>query len=179
VSPEPPIGWKVVDGTLYRAGAGGDIMTTEQFDNFELRLQWKLAEKGNSGIFFHAITEGDEIWHSAPEIQVLDNGGHKDGGTPEMSAGSNYALHAPVRDVTKPIGQWNDVRVIVKGPHVEHWMNDVKLLEYELWSADWEKRVKASKFGKIPIYGRAKTGHIGLQDHGGPVWYRNIKIRRL
>jgi hypothetical protein len=71
------------------------------------------------------------------------------------------------------------VRLIVKGPHVEHWMNGVKLLEYELWSPDWERRVKASKFDKIPIYGRAKTGHIGLQDHGDPVWYRNIKIRKL
>jgi Domain of Unknown Function (DUF1080) len=179
VSPEPPGGWKVVDGTLFRAGAGGDIMTVEQFDDFELRLQWKLAEKGNSGIFFHAVTEGDEIWHSAPEMQVLHNAGHKDGAVPETSAGANYALHAPARDVTKPIGEWNDIRLVVNGPHVEHWMNGVKLLEYELWSADWEKRVKASKFGKIPIYGRAKTGHIGLQDHGDPVWYRNIKLRRL
>jgi hypothetical protein len=179
VSPEAPAGWKVVDGTLYRGGAGGDIMTVAQYDNFELRLEWKLAEKGNSGIFFHATTEGDEIWHSAPEIQVLDNAGHKDGGVPETSAGANYALHPPVRDVTKPIGEWNDIRLIVKGPHVEHWMNGVKLLEYELWSPDWEKRVKASKFDKIPTYGRAKTGHIGLQDHGDPVWYRNVKIRRL
>ena len=178
-SPDAPSGWKIVDGTLHRAGAGGDIMTVEQFDNFELRLQWKLAAKGNSGIFFHATTDGDEIWHSAPEMQVLDNAGHKDGATPLTSAGANYAVHAPVRDVTRPLGEWNDVRLIVKGAHVEHWMNGVKLLEYELWSPDWEKRVKASKFDKIPIYGRAKTGHIGLQDHGDPVWFRNIKIRKL
>jgi hypothetical protein len=178
-SPKVPSGWKVENGTLFRAAQGGDIMTVEQFDDFELRLEWKLAEGGNSGIFFHATTEGDEIWHSAPEVQVLDNSKHKDGATPTTSAGANYALHAPVRDVTRPIGQWNEVRLIVKGPHVEHWMNGVKLLEYEMWSTDWEKRVKASKFGKIPIYGRAKTGHIGLQDHGDPVWYRNIKIRRL
>jgi hypothetical protein len=177
-SPTPPAGWKAEEGTLFRAGSGGDLMTVEQFEDFELRLEWKLAERGNSGIFFHAVTEGDEIWHSAPEMQVLHNAGHKDGAVPETSAGSNYALHAPVRDVTRPVGEWNDVRLLVKGPHVEHWMNGVKLLEYELWSPDWEKRVKASKFGKIPMYGRAKIGHIGLQDHGDPVWYRNIKVRR-
>jgi hypothetical protein len=178
-SDRPPAGWKVVDGTIYRAGPGGDLMSVGIYDSFELRLQWKLAEGGNSGIFFHAIPEGEEIWHSAPEMQVLDNKRHKDGATPETSAGSNYALHGPVRDVTRPIGEWNDVRLVVKGPHVEHWLNDVKLLEYELWSEDWEARVKRSKFGKIPMYGRAKTGHIGLQDHGDPVWYRNIKIRPL
>jgi hypothetical protein len=177
-SPTPPPGWKVEDETLHRASSGGDLMTVDEFDNFELRLEWKLAEGGNSGIFFHAITQGDEIWHSAPEVQVLDNAKHKDGAVPETSAGANYALHAPARDVTRPIGQWNEVRLIVKGPHVEHWMSGVKLLQYEMWSPDWEKRVNASKFGKIPIYGRAKTGHIGLQDHGDPVWYRNIKIRR-
>ena len=178
-SSTPPAGWKAVDGALFRDGSGGDLVTVDEFGDFELRLQWKLAEGGNSGIFFRALTEGDEIWHSAPEMQVLDNAGHQDGKEPERSAGSNYALHAPVRDVTKPIGAWNDVRLVVKGPHVEHWLNGVKLLEYEMWTPDWDARVKASKFGKIPMYGRAKKGHIGLQDHGDPVWYRNIKIRPL
>jgi hypothetical protein len=176
-SETPPLGWKVEDGALVRRGAGGDLVTVEQFGDFELNLEWKIAEGGNSGIFFRALTEGDEIWHSAPEMQVLDNARHKDGKVPETSAGSNYALHAPARDVTKPIGEWNAVRLIAKGPHVEHWLNGVKLLEYELWSADWEARVKASKFGKIPMYGRAKRGHIGLQDHGDYVAYRNIKIK--
>lgn len=129
-STTPPEGWKLVDGALTRMGRGGDLVTVDQFGDFELRLQWKLGEGGNSGIFFRARTEGDEIWHSAPEVQVLHNAGHKDGQIPEKSAGSNYALHAPVRDVTKPLGEWNDVRLIVKGPHVEHWMNGVKLLEY-------------------------------------------------
>jgi hypothetical protein len=178
-SSTPPAGWKAVDGALFRNGPGGDLVTVDEFGDFELRLQWKLAKGGNSGIFFRALTEGEEIWHSAPEMQVLDNAGHRDGKAPETSAGSNYALHGPVRDVTKPVGEWNDVRLVVKGTHVEHWLNGVKLLEYEMWSPDWDARVKASKFGKIPMYGRAKKGHIGLQDHGDPVWYRNIKIRPL
>jgi Domain of Unknown Function (DUF1080) len=175
----PTSGWKPVDGVLVREAGGGDLVTTDEFASFELRLEWKLNKGGNSGIFFHVTDEGDEAWHSGPEFQVLDNGGHKDGAAPLTSAGSNYAVHPPVRDVTKSVGEWNSVRLIVRGAHVEHWMNDVKLLEYELWSPDWAARVKASKFDKIPIYGRAKSGRIGLQDHGDVVWYRNIKIRPL
>jgi len=171
-------GWKAVDGVLSREGAGGDIMTVEEFGDFELRLEWKLPKGGNSGIFFHVTREGDEAWWSGPEVQVLDNAGHRDGKDP-ITSGSNYALHPPVRDVTRPVGEWNTMRLVVNGAHVEHWMNDVKLLEYELWSPDWEARVKASKFGKIPMYGRAKRGHVALQDHGDPVWYRNIKIKAM
>jgi hypothetical protein len=88
-------------------------------------------------------------------------------------------MHAPVRDVTRPVGEWNEVRLVVKGPHVEHWMNGTKLLEYELWSPEWEKLYQASKFAKMPHYGRAKRGHILIQDHGNPVWFRNLKIRTL
>jgi hypothetical protein len=176
---ETPVGWKAVDGVLSRESAGGDLMTVEEFGDFELALEWKLAKGGNSGIFFHVTKEGDETWWSGPEFQVLDNAVHKDGKNPLTSAGSNYAVHPPTRDATKSIGEWNSVRVVVKGPHVEHWLNGVKVVEYELWSEDWHKRVKASKFDKIPIYGRAKRGHIALQDHGDPVWFRNIKIRPL
>jgi hypothetical protein len=128
---------------------------------------------------FHVTQDGGQTYETGPEFQVLDNAGHKDGGNSMTSAGSNYALHPPVRDVTRPIGEWNEVRLIVNGAHVEHWMNGVKLLEYELWSDDWNARVKASKFNKMPHYGRAKRGHIALQDHGDPVWYRTIKIRPL
>lgn len=176
---KPPEGWKAVDGVLTREGKGGDLLTVEEFGDFELSLEWKIEKGGNSGIFYRAVEDSDAVYWSGPEMQILDNAGHQDGKNTATSAGSNYALHPPVRDVTKPVGEWNDVRIIVKGAHAEHWMNGVKLLEYELWSPDWEARVKASKFGKYPGYGRAKTGHIGLQDHGNPVWFRNIKIRTL
>ena len=178
-TPTAPAGWKAVDGVLFREAAGGDLLTVEEFADFELRLEWKIDKGGNSGLFFHVIDEGEQAWHSGPEFQVLDNAGHKDGANPLTAAGSNYAVHAPVRDVTRPLGQWNAVRLVVRGTHVEHWMNDVKLLEYEFGSPDWEARVKASKFGKIPLYGRARKGRIGLQDHGDPVWYRNIKVKPL
>jgi hypothetical protein len=172
-------GWKIVDGALFRAGDGGDLITKEQFGDFELTLEWKLAEGGNSGIFFRGSEDSEVIWHSAPEIQVLDNARHNDGQSAITSAGSNYAVHPPERDVTKPIGEWNSVRLIARGPHVEQWLNGVKVVEYELFSADWNERVKKSKFVKYPQYGRAARGHIGLQDHGDPVWYRNIRIRPL
>jgi hypothetical protein len=178
-SPTPGAGWKAIDGVLTREAEGGDILTVDEFGDFELSLEWRLAKGGNSGIFFHVIKEGDAAWWSGPEVQVLDNAVHRDGKDAITSAGSNYAVHPPVRDVTKPVGEWNTVRLLVKGPHVEHWMNGVKIVDYELWSPDWEARVKASKFGKIPMYGRSKRGHIALQDHGDPVWYRNIKVRPL
>jgi sugar phosphate isomerase/epimerase len=170
-------GWQVVDGALTRVGEGGDIITTDQFDDFELALDWMVGEGGNSGVFFNATESVEPIYHAAPEMQILHNGGHRDGKVPETSAGSNYALHPPVKDVTRPVGSWNSARLIVRGNHVEHWLNGVKLLEYELGSADWQARVSKSKFKEWPPYGKQTRGHIGLQDHGDRVAFRNIKIR--
>jgi hypothetical protein len=175
----PPTGWRAVNGELVRDGSGGDLMTAEQFDNFELQLEWKISQNGNSGIIYRISTDGPFTYSSGPEFQILHNAGHKDGANPLTSAGSNYAVNPPVRDVTKPVGEWNSVRIIANGDHVEHWMNGVKLLEYDIASADWEARVKASKFATMPWYGRAKRGYIALQDHGNLVTYRNIKIRSL
>jgi hypothetical protein len=178
-SNQPPPGWAAVDGTLARTGPGGDIVTVDEFGDFDLRLQWKISEGGNSGIIFRVANVGSEVWESGPELQILDNARHVDGKNPLTSAGANYALHAPVRDVTRPVGDWNDVRLVVAGARVEHWMNGVKVVEYELWSPAWESLVKASKFVKMPAYGRAKRGRIALQDHGDRVWFRNITIRPM
>lgn len=175
----PPAGWQAVKGELVRDGDGGDLMTVEQFNDFELRLEWKISEMGNSGIMFHVATGDQHPYESGPEFQILHNAGHKDGANPMTSAGSNYAMHPPAKDVTRPVGEWNDIRLIVKGTHVEHWMNGVKLLEYEQFSPDWYARLKASKFSKMPPYGRHMRGHLVLQDHGNLVTYRNIRIKSL
>jgi hypothetical protein len=175
----PPAGWRAVDGMLVREGPGGDILTVEEFANFELRLQWKIGEGGNSGVFFHVTRTGDQVWESGPELQILDNARHVDGKDPKTSAGANYGLHAPVRDVTRPVGEWNDVTLRVSDSHVEHWLNGVKVVEYELWGPEWEALVKSSKFASLPAYGRAHRGHIALQDHGDPVWFRDLRIRPL
>lgn len=173
-------GWQVVDGALTRTGPGGDIVyAAREFGDFELELEWKLQPKGNSGVFFRGTEATEWLYENAAELQVLDNIGHPDNSTELTVAGANYGLHPAPRDAVKPIGEWNTVRLVARGAHVEHWLNGQKVVDYELWSPDWEAKVKASKFAQWPSYGRATSGFIGLQDHGDWVAYRNIRIRPL
>src|SRR5262245_7904027 len=176
--PQMPAGWQVVDGALTRAGRAADIVTVDEFGDFELTLEGKRPPNGNSGIFYRVTEEDEVMWHVAPEFQLIDNA-YKEPLKPVQLAGANYDLHPPSRDVTRPIGSWNDARVVARGAHVEHWLNGVKVVDYELWSDDWERRVRESKFQGYARYGRARRGHIGLQDHDGPVAFRNIRIREL
>ncbi len=173
-------GWSVVDGILTRSGQdAGDIITDEQYRNFDLVLDWRVAAGGNSGIFYRGTQEGDYIWQSAPEMQVLDDERHADGKSPLTSAGSVFALYEAPRGVVKPAGEWNTARVVINGSRVEHWLNGTRLLEYELGSDEWKARAGASKFKSMPLYGKAAEGYIGLQDHGDKVEFRNIRIRVL
>ena len=180
-----PDGWSVQDGTIRFAkptaeGAQrADLVTKKQYGDFELRLEWKLTPGGNSGVMFRVSEDAERSYHTGPEMQILDNAGHRDGGSPLTSTGSNYALHPPVRDATRPVGEWNQVRIVARGPHVEHWLNGVKVVEYELWTEDWKAKVKASKFAQWPGYGLETKGHIVLQDHDNEVWFRNLAVRRL
>ena len=171
-----PAGWQVVDGVLTRVSAAADIITKEQFGDFELTLEW-AGEGGNSGIFYRAVEGLEWIYHGAPEYQVLDDARHRDGRSELTSAGANYSLYPGPRGVVKPAGEWNTTRIIARGPHVEHWLNGQKVVEYEQGSADWARRVAAAKFAAWPAYGKAMRGHIGLQEHGGRVEFRNLKIR--
>ncbi len=176
-----PAGWTIEDGCLTRTGQGGDIITADEFDNFELTLEWKIAKGGNSGIFYR-VGEGDgldAVWSTGPEMQVLDNDFHNDGQNPLTSAGSNYALYPAPRDLTLPTGRFNQARIVAQGNKVEHWLNGVKVCAYEVNSEEWNKKVAESKFKTLPRYGREPKGHIALQDHGDKVSYRNIKIRPL
>ncbi|MCR4342259.1 MAG: DUF1080 domain-containing protein [Gemmatimonadaceae bacterium] len=176
-----PSGWRVEDSVLaFVPGAdGGDIVSRDQYGDFELTLEWRISEGGNSGIFYRAAEQRDNVWETGPEMQVLDNARHVDGRSPLTSAGANYGLYAPAEDVTRPPGEWNEVRIVARGAHVEHWLNGRKLLEYEQGSPEWQERVRQSKFATMPDYGRQLRGYIALQDHGDRVWYRNIRIRRL
>lgn len=179
-----PEAWKTENGTLARTGGGGDIITRSEFESFELKLQWKISEGGNSGIFFRVAEEVDgkpmgSVWHTGPEMQVLDNAKHRDGRNPKTSAGANYALHAAPRDAPRPVGQWNDVHVTVDGTQFTYRLNGVVTAEFDTSTDAWEELVAASKFKKLPHFAKMTQGHIALQDHGDLVWYRNIKIRPL
>ena len=174
-----PGGWAVEDGTLARVGPGGDIITEAQFEDFELTFEWKVETGGNSGVFYRAAEGQELIYHSAPEYQVLDDANHRDGQSPLTSAGSDYALHPAPRGAVKPAGEWNSGRILVDGDRVEHWLNGSKTVEFERHTEEWAELVRSSKFVEWPAYGMADVGHIGLQDHGDPVWYRNMKLRVL
>lgn len=174
--PDMSPGWKVEDGALVRAEKGaGYIITVDQFDSFELSLEYKISPGGNSGLMYHVTEDGPSPPQSGPEVQIQDN---KDARDPELS-GWLYQLYKPDVDATKPAGQWNQLRILITPTHCEHWMNGVKYVEYVKGSPDWDARVAKSKFAKWPQFGKATTGYISLQDHGNPVAFRNIKIRPI
>jgi hypothetical protein len=175
-----PDGWHVVDGTLAKEGSVDDLVTREQFGNFELELEWKIGKAGNSGIFYRGTREYDHIYWSAPEYQLLDDQNAPDGRNRLTAAGSAYALYAAPVGVVKPFGEWNTARIVVAGTHVEHWMNGQLVVAYDLQSPDWKVKVAASKFSKYPNYGLARKGFIGIQgDHSGALALRRIRIREL
>jgi len=172
-------GWKVQDGALTRVGAGGDIITNDEFKNFELTIDWKIEVGGNSGIFYRASEDSDAIYWNAVEMQVLDDAKHPDGQSPLTSAGAAYDLYPAPPGHVHAGGEWNSAALIVNGNHVEHWLNGFKMVEYELGSRDWDSKVAGSKFKPHLRFGKNTQGHIGLQDHGNVVAFRNIKIRVL
>jgi hypothetical protein len=150
-----------------------DLVTTEAFDEFELQFEWKTSPGGNSGVFFR-VSEGVEaVYQLAPELEIRDNAAWTDSRYP---AGSNYLLHVPTRDVTKPVGQWNHSSILVEGDHVEHWMNGVKIDEYQLFGRDWLDRLKRSHFGENPGFARTLKGPIALQNIGCEVRFRSHAI---
>ena len=180
-----PAGWKIENGTLAKDGHVGDLVTKDEFGDFELELDWKIGREGNSGIFYRGIEDpdfsgaptDDRIYTTAPEYQLLDDTEAADNKTRLTCAAANYGLYPSPAGHLKPVGEWNTARIIARGAHVEHWLNGVKVVEYELWSPDWEAKVKATKFKDWPKFGRARRGRIGLQgDHAGRLAFRNIRI---
>jgi hypothetical protein len=184
----PGAGWKIEDGALVldvgpdvEEMTAGDLITRDQYENFELELEWKISEGGNSGIFYgvREYPDQDVAYETGIEMQVLDDSRHPDGKVPETSAGACYALYAPENKELRPVGEWNSVRLVVKDGHAEHWLNGKKIVEYQVGSDDWNRRVANSKFADWEHFAEFRRGHIGLQDHSDRVWYRNIRIRTL
>ncbi|SVB08751.1 uncharacterized protein METZ01_LOCUS161605 [marine metagenome] len=176
----PSDDWVIVGGTLKTIpGQGVDLISEDIYKDFELELEWKVPTGGNSGIFYFATEEGDYIWQSAPEMQVLDDETHTNGENTLTSAGSLYDLIAASSSVVKPVGEFNRVRIKVKDNNVEHWLNGTKVVEYIYQSDHMKELIAKSKFKTMLLFAKAKAGRIGLQGDHGEVWYRNIRIRKL
>jgi len=178
-------GWQIKDGALVCADPhdAGDLVTTEKFAAFELELEYKISEGGNSGIFYHVTDEGGAVWFSGPEFQLEDNAKAAD----PQRCGWLYGLYQPPEDpatgkpldATKPAGEWNQVRLVVSPKECAHYINGVKYLDYVIGSEDFNRRVAASKFSKMPPFAKSGTGFIALQGDHGQVSFRHIKIRPL
>ncbi len=177
-------GWAIEEHAMKALGLphgqGGDIITKDTYKDFELYLEWKIGEHSNSGIFFHVV-EGDQygaVYLTGPEYQLLDDVGFPKSG-PLHDSGANYDMHPPVLGQVKTLDEWNTARIIVKGSHVEHYLNGRKVVDYDMWTDEWNKLKENSKWKNAEGYAKYKEGHIALQDHGGVSMFRNIKIRRL
>ena len=164
-------------------GSNGDIIyAAQKFKNFELSIDWKTAEMGNSGIFYNVReVPGKPIYYAAPEVQVLDNQKATDNKIASHLAGSLYDMLPADPETVKPAGEWNNIVIVVKDGKVTHIQNGVKVVEYELWTPKWDEMVANSKFKTFPGFmeGIAREGYIGLQDHGYTIFFRNIRIKPL
>ena len=188
-----PVGsaWKVADGALYldttikenwQIKDGGDIVSDSAFENFHLKLEWKIAKDGNSGIMFYVHEDTVKYkwpWETAPEMQVLDNSGHPDSKIIKHRAGDLYDLISCSKETVKPAGEWNLAEVKCLNGKLDLFLNGENVVSTTLWDDNWKKLVAGSKFVEMPDFGTYKKGKIGLQDHGNAVWYRKIMIKKL
>lgn len=180
--------WSVQDGALYfnpKGGdksEGGDLVTNEEYSNFHLKVDWKVAPKANSGIIFYVkeeLPKYGQTYSTGLEMQVLDNDGHPDGKITKHRAGDLYDLVKSTSEPVKPVGEWNTAEIICKDGKLEQYLNGVKVVSTTLWDDNWKKLVAGSKFANWENWGTFKSGKIALQDHGNEVWYRNIMIKKL
>ena len=174
-----PTGWHIAGNTLAKDVPVADIVTKDEFGDFELQLEWKIGEAGNSGIFYRGSEEYNHIYWSGPEYQLLDDIKAEDNKTRLTCAGAAYGIYPSPEGHLKPVGEWNSTRIIVRGMHVEHWLNGRKILEYDRGSDAFRAAVARSKFKDIPGFGEWADGHILLQEHGSVVSFRNVKIHVL
>lgn len=179
--------WSVSNGEMVCMGEGGsetagDIITVAEFGNFELSLDWSISKAGNSGIFYHVL-EGKQYhaaYETAPEYQLIDDLGWPEKLEDWQQTGADYGNY-PAKKNKKlmPAGEWNNSRIVYNKGHVEYWLNGMKVVEFQAYSPEWEKLRTSGKWKDYPDYAKSKTGHIGLQNHGSGVKFRNIKVRKL
>ena len=182
--------WHADSGTIHLHSAevkanknsGGDLVTSDSFQNFDLKLEWKISLAGNSGILIYVQDDKPtykETYHTGPEMQVLDDERHEDRKKPSHRAGSLYDMIQATPGAVKPAGEWNQVEIISNNGNLDFYLNGVHVVKTTMWDDSWKKMVAGSKFKEWPEFGTFRTGHIALQDHGNDVWYRNIMIKKL
>lgn len=194
----PPAHWVIEEGAIKKVPGGevprqadgqpvqgGDLMTEGTYEDFELRLEWKISPGGNSGIKYN-VSEEISMANPPPqaaigfEYQILDDETHPDAANgPTRKTAALYDLMAPEQASLRPVGEYNETRIVFQGSHGEHWLNGIKVLEFDIADPQFAERVAASKFRDIPGFAEKRSGHIVLQDHGDAVWFRNIKIKLL
>ena len=176
-------GWAIANGELYCKEAGvtkrADLITASQYENYELQIDWKISPKKNSGIVYMVTEDNGASYESGPEYQLIDDLGYPDKLQEKQYSGANYDMEAPSAKVAKPAGEFNHTKIVINKGHVEHWLNGTKVVEYELWSKEWEQQKENSKWKNVKPYGMSKKGYIALQDHGGGIAFKNIKIKPL
>ncbi len=183
---KPADSWTVKDGTLYCKGSTtdksdlrADLITTGQYENFDLSFDWKISPQGNSGVMYLVTEEFPAAYLSGPEYQLIDDINFPSKLEDWQKTGANYAMDAAPAAQPKPVGEWNHTRIVVNKGHVEHWLNGTKVVDYQLWTEEWKQKKATGKWKDAPGYGLSKKGHIALQDHGSEAWFKNIKIKEL
>lgn len=175
-------GWEVKDGEMVALGTeSADIISKEQFENFELKVDWKVSTGGNSGIFFNVVEDTSyfAVYQTGPEYQIVDDYEFPEPLEGWQKAAANYGMHPAFKQVSKGANEYNSSMIRVENGHVTHWLNGEQVVEYDLWTPEWEAKIQESKWKDFPDYGKAKSGHLALQDHGNVIWFKNIKVRRL
>ena len=179
----PADSWEVVNGEMHCKKDGvtnhADLVTKEEYPSFELLLDWKIDKACNSGLLYHVSEKHKAAYETGPEYQLIDDLGYEGKLENWQKSGADYAMHPPSKIAAKPAGQYNHTRLLVNGAHVEHWLNGVKVADFNAWTPEWEKLKAAGKWKDYPDYGKFKTGVIDLQDHDGGIWFKNIKIRKI
>lgn len=172
--------WQIIDNALVLTAAdGGAIVSKQSFTDFELELAWQIAASGNSGIFYKVAGPDSEVRSGGLEYQLLDNDNYPGHDNPVHFTAALFDIYPPELDAHLPADSWNNTRIVVRYPHVEHWLNGKLVLQFELGSADWQKRAAQSKFAPEHVLGADEPGHIMLQDHGDRIAFRQIRIRAL